>query len=53
MKPSFGLRGEMKAHKNLQKGVYLSQTNLVYHIFSMDTRGNIDFSLRLAFFLLV
>lgn len=35
----------MKAHKNLQKGMNFTQTNLVYHIFPNLTRGKMDFSL--------
>ena len=34
-----GLRGKMKTHKNLQKGMYFAQTNSVYHIFPKLTRG--------------
>ena len=34
----------MKAHKNLQKGMYLFQTNKFYHIFRYFTRGFLWFS---------
>jgi hypothetical protein len=44
-----GLRGKMKTHKNLQKGIYLFKTNLVYHILCCFTRGFAEKLPRLAF----